>query len=243
MIGQDAPIASFAWTRAGAGEAERRVAELEGRLRQVEEEMAAAQQNMQATLRRQLDLQMERIDSFVAAAATLLLDRLAGAPGKEPDALRDLLDAAGPVRAGQPALDQTARQLQVMPEDGVFGSGWHREEVYPSGAFRWMSQRGLVLNPAPERPLATIRIDICHLYGTATPQMTAMLDDTPTTVALTPDGHGGFVAQLSPPDGPRPVRLLRLASLATGRPAEDGASGDRRVLYFAVSRIVFDFAG
>jgi hypothetical protein len=38
------------------------------------------------------------------------------------------------------------------------------------------------------------------------------------------------------------VRLARLASLTGGSPAEDGASTDRRVLSFAVSRVLFDYA-
>jgi hypothetical protein len=241
LVGQDAPVASFAWTRSGAGETERRFAELDGRLRQMEEEAAAAQQNALATLHRQLALQQERIDAFIAAAATLLLDRLAGAPGREQDALQGLLNAAGPVRAGQPAFDLTARQLLVAPEDGQFGAGWHREEVYPSGAFRWMSPRGLLLNPAPERPLLGVTLEICHLYKAAAPALTAMLDDAAAEVTVTPRGHGSFAARIVPAAGPQVARLLRLASLTGGSPAEDGTGADRRVLSFAISRVVFDY--
>lgn len=242
LIGQDAPIGRYTWTRSGVGEAERRLVDMEGRLRQLEEESAAAQQTLQATFRRQLELQQERIDAFIAAAATLLLDRLAVAPGQEQDALRDLLAAAGPVRAGQPALDITARQLLVMPEDGVFGAGWHREEIYPTGAFRWMSPRGLLLNPAPERPLAGIRLEICHLYKADAPALSVQFDDAPGDLRVSSDGQGGFTALITPPGGPRPARVLRLASLTGGSPAEDGASPDRRLLSFAISRIVFDYA-
>ena len=38
-------------------------------------------------------------------------------------------------------------------------------------------------------------------------------------------------------------RLVRIASLTGGSPAEDGASGDRRQLSFAVSRVVFEYTG
>ncbi|MFZ4408775.1 MAG: hypothetical protein ACOYOH_15640 [Paracraurococcus sp.] len=242
MVGQDAPIGHFAWTRGGAGEAERRVAELEGRLRQMEEEAAAAQQNLLATLRTQLTLQQERIDSFIAAAATLLLDRLATVPGRETDALHTLLADAGPVRAGDPLLDLKARQLEVPPDAGLFGSGWHRDEVYPSGAFRWMGPRGLLLNPAPGRSVASVTLDICHLYRASAPSVTAQFDDTEAAVTVSPQGGEAFTVRLVHPNGPHPLRLLRLASRTGGSPAEDGASGDRRSLSFAVSRVVFDYA-
>ncbi|MDO9706830.1 hypothetical protein [Paracraurococcus lichenis] len=243
LIGRDAPIASFGWTRAGAGEAERRLAELESRLRQLEEEALAQQQSLQATLRRQLDIQQERIDAFIAAAATLLLDRLAAAPGSEPEALRSLLATGAPAHAGQPVFDRTAPQLTVLPEDGLFGAGWHTEESYPSGSFRWMSLRGLLLNPAPERPLAAVTLQVCHLYNVEAPALSAMLDDAPAEAEVSADGYGGFTLRLRPAEGPRPVRLVRLESLTGGSPAEDGESTDRRVLSFAVSCVVFDYAG
>jgi hypothetical protein len=198
LIGLDAPVAHFGWTRQGIGAAERRLAELEARLRQMEEEQAAQQQNTQAMLRRQFSVQQERIDAFIAAAATLLLDRLAVVPGQEQDALRSLLDSAGPGGMGQPAPDLTARQVMVAPEDGLFGAGWHREEVYPTGAFRWMSPRGLLLNPAPQRPLAAITLEICHLYKAAAPALTAMLDDVAAELAVIPQEHGGFAVRIVP---------------------------------------------
>jgi hypothetical protein len=215
---------------------------MEGRLLQMEEAAAAQQQAAQATLARQLAVQQERIDAFIAAAATLLLDRLAGAPGREEDALRGLLATAGPVRAGQPALDLTARQLLVAPEDGVFGAGWHREEIYPDSAFRWMSTRGLLLNPAPERPLSAVTLEICHLYKAAAPSLTVMLDDAAGEVTVTPRGGGAFAVRIVPPGDAKPVRLLRLASLTGGSPAEDGAGPDKRMLSFAISRLVLDYA-
>ena len=242
LVGQDAPVGSFVWTRSGIGDAERRLIELEGRLRQMEEESAAAQQTLQVTLQRQLVLQQERIDAFVAAAATLLLDRLATVPGRAPDALRALLETAGPVRAGDPVLDLTARRLEVPPEAALFGTGWHREETYPDGSFRWMGPHSLLLNPAPERPLASVTLDICHLYRAAAPALTAQFDDAIAEIAVSAQGNGAFTVRLSHPAGLQPLRLLRLASMTGGSPAEDGDSGDRRQLSFAVSRVVFEYA-
>lgn len=242
MIGQDAPVARFGWVCSGVGETERSLAELETRLRQMEEEQAATQRGLQEMLRRQLALQQERVDSFIAAAATLLLDRLACAPGQEEDALRALLDSAGPARIGQTAVDLNASQVRVSVEDGVFGAGWHQPELYPTGSFRWMSARGLLLNPAPERRLAGVTLEICHLYEAAAPVLTATIDDVAAEVTATPDLHGGFRLRIEPADGPRPARLLRLASLTGGCPAETAGSSDRRVLSLAVSRAVFDYA-
>ncbi|TDH64022.1 hypothetical protein E2C06_04170 [Dankookia rubra] len=241
LVGQDAPAASIAWGRSGIGEAERRLIELEGRIRQMEDEAAASQQALQATLQRQLALQQDRIDAFIAAASTLLLDRLAAAPGREPDALRALLETAGPAQAGDPVLDVAARRLAVPPEAALFGTGWHREEIYPSGSFRWMGPRGLLLNPAPDRAVASVTLDICHLYRASLPSVTAQMDAAAAEVTVAEAG-GGFTVRLTHPEGPQPLRLLRLASLTGGSPAEDGAGSDRRQLSFAVSRVVFEYA-
>jgi hypothetical protein len=216
-------------------------ADLEGRLRRLEQSAAAGLAAAQEEMRRRLDIQQERIDAFIAGAASLLLDRLASVPGREQDALRSLLESAGPLRAGDPLLDLTAKQLEVQPEAGLFGTGWHGAEVYPSGAFRWMGPRGLLLNPAPERPVAGVTLDICHLYQTSAPSLTAQFDETAAEVAVA-SAPGGFAVRLTHPDGPRRLRLLRLDSMTGGCPAEDGVSGDRRRLSFAVSRVVFDYA-
>ena len=242
LIGQDAPVGSFAWGRSGIGEAERRMAELEGRLRQAEDEAAAAQRSLLETLQRQLALQQERIDAFIAAAATLLLDRLATAPGREPDALRALLQTAGPAPAGDPVLDLTALRLEVAPEAALFGAGWHGAEIYPSGSFRWMGPRGQMLNPSPARAVAGVTLDVCHLYRADAPALTAQLDGNAAEVAVAARGDGAFTVRLTCPGGPQPLQLLRLASLTGGSPAEDGVSGDRRQLSFAVSRVVFEYA-
>lgn len=241
LIGQDAPVARFGWSRSGVGETERRLVELEARLRQIEEEQAAAQRSLQEAVRQQCALQQERIDSFIAGAAALLLDRLAGAPGQEADALRALLESGGPVPVGQTALDLTAEQVRISPEDGVFGAGWHRAEVYATGSFRWMGARGLLLSPAPERALAGVTLEIRHLYRASIPAVIASIDDVAGEVEATPDRHGGFRLRITPADGPRPARLLRLASLTGGCPAEDGSSADRRMLSLAVSAAVFDY--
>ncbi|MBK1662295.1 hypothetical protein [Paracraurococcus ruber] len=242
MVGQDTPLGHFAWTRAGAGAQDRRLAELEARLRQMEEEQSVLQRDLQEKLRRQVAVQQERVNGFIAAAATLLLDRLATAPGAEQDALRGLLALTAPPQAAVPAGEASGRQVRVAPEDGVFGAGWHMEEVYPSGSFRWMSPRGLVLNPAPERLLAGVTLEVCHLYRADAPALTATLDDAAAAVEVEADEYGGFRVHIAPP-APRAVRLLRLVSLTGGSPSEDAGGTDRRVLSLAVSRVVFDYAG
>ncbi|WP_128079997.1 hypothetical protein [Roseicella frigidaeris] len=243
LVGQEAPVGSFAWARQEAGPAERRLVELEGRLRQLEEETAAAQQGLQAAMERRLALQQERIDAFIAAASTLLFDRLAGAPASGEDALRSLLADSGAVAAGDPLLDRLARRVELPLDSGLFGAGWHREEVYPHGAFRWMGPRSLLLNPVGDRDLVAVTLEISALYRAAAPAITAALDEAAAEVAVTPCGPDGFVLRLAPPGGPRPVRLLRLDSQTGGCPAEEGESGDRRLLAAAVSRIVFEYAG
>ncbi|WP_431269493.1 hypothetical protein [Dankookia sp. P2] len=105
-----------------------------------------------------------------------------------------------------------------------------------------MGPRGLLLNPAPDRRVASVTLDVCHLYRADAPALTAQLDAAAAEVVVRAQGDGAFAVRLTHPEGPQPLRLLRLASLTGGSPAEDGASGDRRQLSFAVSRVVFEYA-
>jgi hypothetical protein len=105
-----------------------------------------------------------------------------------------------------------------------------------------MSGRGLLLNPALDRPLTGVTLEICHLYRTRAPSLTAMLDDAAADVAVTDCGHGTYSVHLALPGEPRAVRLLRLSSIAASSPFEDGVSPDRRVLSLAVSGVVFHYA-
>jgi hypothetical protein len=105
-----------------------------------------------------------------------------------------------------------------------------------------MSLRGLLLNPAPDRPVSSVTLEVCHLYRASAPSVSAQFDEATAEVAVRPQGDGAFAVRLTNPAGSQPLRLLRLASLTGGSPAEDGASGDRRVLSFAVSRVIFEYA-
>jgi hypothetical protein len=55
-------------------------------------------------------------------------------------------------------------------------------------------------------------------------------------------GPHHFTLRITPPDGAMPCRLLRLQALTGGSPAEDGVSGDARVLSVAVSGVGFEYA-
>ena len=97
MVGLEAPIARFALAPATVGaDAAARVAELEGRLRRLEDAMAAGLEAMEHALRRRMDAQQERVDAFIEASASLLLDRVAAEDA--PAALRALAGTAAPRR-------------------------------------------------------------------------------------------------------------------------------------------------
>lgn len=247
LIGQEAPLARFAWTRAGAGETERRLAELEGRLRRLEQAASAGLAQAQEELRRRLDIQQERIDAFVEAAASLLLDRVTQAdppvdPGEAAKAaLRGLIAAASP-EAPEEAPRRIGSQVEIPPTAGQFGFGWHTPERDAGGEFRWLADRGQVVNPEPDRRLAGVTLETCHLYGAAEPALRAAFDDLLCRVTVTPAGPYRHQVRITPPEGTAPCRTLLLEALSSGSPARDGVSADARLLSMAVSRLVFDYA-
>lgn len=242
MVGLEAPLARFALAPPrGDGEAETRAAELEGRLRRLEDAMASGLQAMEHAMRRRMDAHGERVDAFIEAAAALLLDRVAAEDA--PAALRSLAGAGATVE-DDPAPLRLGDRVELPPDAGHLGFGWHEPERDGAGAFRWMGDRALVVSPEPHRPLAGVVLEVGHTYGAAEPRLAAAFDALPCSVAVERGEGGGrrFLVRIAPPDGPAPCRTLMLEALASGCPARDGASADPRLLSVAVYRLVFDYA-
>jgi hypothetical protein len=244
LVGQEAPLAQYAWSRAGAGTAEAALALLEARLERQEQTHAATLAAMDATLRQRLALQQDRIDSFIEAAATLLLDRLAGPEmdGDRHAALQALVGTVAPLPAAAHAPRGSRQRQEIGAHAAQFGPGWHAAEDSAEGAFRWMTEAGLIVSPLPERPVSSVLIDIQHLYGTPVPELQVLFDAVPGQVGASPLGQHGFLLRILPEGGPLACHALRLSSRHSGSPARDGASGDTRVLSVAVSRVVFQYA-
>ncbi|MDB5372789.1 MAG: hypothetical protein JWP04_1431 [Belnapia sp.] len=240
MPGLAAPLARFAWGPALPGA--ERLAELEARLLRLEQAGESMQASSQAQLEQRLARQQDRIDAFIDAAASLLLDRLTLAePAAE--ALRGLIAAASPATPPAAVFSPATEAPQAMlaPHDSGFDLGWHAAEEDAGGGFRWMTLQGLVRNPAPLRPVAGVTITVAHLYGAPAPAIEASFDAAPCLVEAQPEGPHQFRLRIIPPSGPAPCRMLRLQSLAGGSPAEDGVSGDTRQLSVAVAGLAFDY--
>jgi hypothetical protein len=252
IAGAEAPLASLAWSRAWAGEEDRRLVALEARLAELERGAEARLQQIIEEQRRNQVEQAERIDAFIDYAGALLLDRVAGTASEETGgdpalaALKALIASAGqrpamaPAAAEPPPASPASRA--VMPDSDYFSFGWHRLERDERGMFRWMTQNGVVTNPKPHRPVMAATVETLHLYGAERPVIRARLDGAETEVAVEEgEAPGRFRLRLITA-GPLPCRTLRLESLATGSPARDGISTDDRVLSLAVARVVFDYA-
>lgn len=245
--GTEAPLARFAWGPALPGAAP--LAVLEARLLRLEQAGQAALATLQAVLDRRLDQQQDRIDAFIDAAASLLLDRvlldrpdLLDRPEETAGtALRALIaDATSPPPAAPPPLLEGAEAV-LTPQDAGFDLGWHAAEEDAAGGFRWMSLQGLVRNPAPLRPVAGVVVEVGHLYGAPAPVVEASFDARPCLVEVLADGPHRHRLRLTPPGGAALCQMLRLQALAGGSPAEDGVSGDARMLSIAVTGVVFAY--
>lgn len=239
MVGLEAPLARFALAPAGGVDAAR-VAELEGRLRRLEDAMASGLDAMEHALRRRMDAQGERVDAFIEASASLLLDRVAA--DDAPTALRALVGSAAPPDIDGAAPHRLGNRVELPPDSGHLGFGWHPPERDAGGAFRWMADRALVVSPEPHRPLAAVTLEVGHLYAAAEPSLRASFDALPCAVSVEREGPHRFRVRVAPPEGAAPCRTLMLEALASGSPAKDGASPDARLLSIAVYRLVFDYA-
>jgi hypothetical protein len=242
MVGLEGPLARFVLAPATAGaDAAARMAEMEGRLRRLEDAMASGLQAMEHALKRRVDAQGERVDAFIEATASLLLDRVArGAEADAPAALRALVGSAAPGAEAAPL--RLGDQVELPPDSGHLGFGWHAPERDAAGAFRWMADRALVVSPEPHRLLAGVTLEVGHLYGASEPALRASFDALPCGVAVERDGAHRFRVRVSPPEGAAPCRTLTLEALASGSPARDGASSDSRLLSVAVYGLLFDYA-
>lgn len=243
MVGLEAPIARFVLAPAAQGaDAAARLAELEGRLRRLEDAMASGLEAMEHALRRRMDAHGERLDAFIEGSASLLLDRLAAAEDDAPAALRALVGSAAGAGDIDAALLRFGNRVELPPDSGHLGFGWHQAERDGAGAFRWMGDRALVVSPEPHRPLAGVALEVGHVYGAAEPALRASFDALPCAVSVEREGSDRFRVGIAPPEGPAPCRTLMLEALASGFPARDGASADPRLLSVAVYRLVFDYA-
>ncbi|WP_149535534.1 hypothetical protein [Siccirubricoccus phaeus] len=239
LVGREEPVAHYAWSRAGAGTTEAELARLEARLERLEQSLTAGHAALEASLRSRIGLQQERIDAFIEATATLLLDRLAGPDGAAGDRRAALLGLIGTLAPVVTEAAPTGRRQDVGPHAAQFGAGWHAPEDTESGSFRWMAEGGVVMNPFPERPVTAVLLHIPHLYQTPEPQLDIWLDTQPAHSLAMPDGSHGYVLRVTPETPPRAFSMLRLESRSSGSPARDGLSQDARVLSIAVSRVTF----
>ena len=249
VSGQEAPLASLAWARAWAGEEARRLVALEARLQELEQAAEARAAQLAAEQQRLDHAQRERIDAFIEYAGALLLDRQANtasaapaaavpAEGAGQAALRDLVSQAAEQAVEPVALSPLA--LAVSPGGPAFSFGWHGLEQDDGGEFRWMGDTGVVTNPAPHRLVTGLRVELRHVYGSELPSLQARLDGVLVEADVSGE-PGGFLLRLAPA-GAAPCRMLRLQSLRTGSPAEDGVSTDARRLSVAVARVVWEYA-
>ena len=165
-----------------------------------------------------VEAQGERVDAFIEASASLLLDRLSA--GEAPAALRALVGPAAPDEEAAPL--RFGNRVELPPDAGHLGFGWHPPERDAAGAFRWMADRALVVSPEPDRLLAGVSLDVGHLYGAAEPALRASFDALPCAVSSEREGGGArrFRVRISPPEGAAaPCRVLALEALASGSPA------------------------
>ncbi len=266
-LGQEAPVASFQYLRDRGDSLARQVLELEAKLAQVQQMASLQVATLSADFRQQLGAQQQRIDAFIDYASCLLFDQVASdalagadAAALEPDpamrqkinSFRTLIASATP-EAGIAAASspgggaQPPRALKVGARSSRLNFGWYDAEGDAQGEFRWMGQSGMVLNPAPNRVLREVTIELRHLFKASKPMLRLFLDTREMEAVVLP-GSAPNVSRITiavpPEDLPREgFQTLRIDSFIAGRPADEEEGGnDQRLLSLAVSEVVFTYA-
>ncbi len=246
VAGQEAALATLAWSRRDADAEAQRLVALEARLQEATEANQARIAQLAAEQQRLHLEQQARIDAFIEYAGALLLDRVAGtasalaAEDADLAALRALIAGAAPLPAAAGQTVPEGADSTVLPASPHFSFGWHQLERDAGGDFRWMGEAAAIGNPAPDRPLSQVVVHLRHLYGAERPALTARLDGAEAPTVLEGEGPAGWRLRITPA-GPAPCRTLRLASLHHASPAEQGTSADTRILSVAVARVEFHF--
>jgi len=265
VVGQEAPVASFQYARADSNALTRQVLEMEGRLAQVQQMTSLQIATLGADFRRQVAAQQQRVDAFIDYASCLLFDQVASdailaaddpALELDPEMSRKIAnfraliasatEEAGLVESAGKGGNSIPRGLRLKSRSSHFSFGWYDSEADAKGDFRWMGQSGMVLNPAPNRTLQTITIELRHLFKAEKPMLRLFLD-TQEVEAVALPGKSPNVARivvtLPPDEMPREgFQTLRIESFIAGRPAdEENGGNDPRLLSIAVSEIVFSY--
>jgi hypothetical protein len=261
VVGDEVPIASFHYVRQDADELPARVVALESRLTQLQQAASLQIASITADFRKRLEAQQERIDAFIDYASCLMFDQLAteavevaGAKALNTDhvmsdrmaAFRALINSPTSSPSPAAATPAPARVMGLGPDSDAFNLGWHDLEADSQGEFRWMNQNGMVLNPAPERPVERLSIGVRHVFKVRKPMVRVFLDAEEVAVRVVA-ARGICTFDLiveRRPDEPAlpPFQMLRIESFVAGSPSEGGDSSDSRILSIAVANVTLEYA-
>lgn len=259
-VGKESPLSSIVYRRADPDDSLRRIIQLESRLDQSQQATGYQIQALDNEFTARLGLLQDRIDAFIEYSASLLFDRIAVAPGQEvPDApARDAdnkekmrlfleLVKSGAKVLGDLSNDRgSSTDLRIVPlHSSAFSQGWYDVELDDGEEYRWMTSEAIVFNPAPEKRLLEVQIDVFGVYGAELPMLKCYFDGVSANVLRERpimDGPLTIRAQVPKDKAAISFDMLRIESLVSASPATLEGSEDQRLLSIAVSQIAFLYA-
>lgn len=133
--------------------------------------------------------------------------------------------------------------VEIPASSPLLRAGWHPMETGAEHQRRWMMESGTIRNPYSAWPVESILIRVRNVYGAAGPMLRCFADETELAVSWEGD-QGRFRIRARPIDGmPSPrFRLLRLDSLASGCPAQEGKGTDTRLISLLLDSVSFAYA-
>jgi hypothetical protein len=255
LVGTEAPITSVTFARMQVADQEKRLIELESRIRELQQlsglQIGALKSEFEANMARM----QRRMEVFIEYASAFMFDRKAAvvveasspadpALASKVTAFRELVSSAasgGATEAAQ-ALTQAVSTLPIR--SSLYAFGWYDVESTPEGEYRWMAQRSVVFNPEPQRPVAEVMMMVQAVYGADAPAIQCSFDSEDAEVAVERQpGPARFKIRIKHRSAKSThVQALRLESLNSGSPARDEGSHDDRVLSLSVLGIGFIYA-
>jgi len=245
LAGIDHPIATFSYRRETLSGEGAQLLKVSERLRQLEKSSVLQVELLKASVDQRLNVQQERLDSFIEYAMALILDNLAGPGGRgDPAALSNAVKQLRAIDArveSKTAPIAKPASIPVPLDTAGFAVGWYDMESNEGGYFRWMSQNGLIRNPDVSRPISSVQITISQVYASPAPTIRAFLDDQELSASTRREG-ALFILTLKPPPGAvARGESLMLESFAVGCPATDEGTSDNRLLSISAAHVLFHY--
>lgn len=239
VTGIDYPVANFTYVRSDPTLLTKRLIEIDEKVRQLQKSTFLQIEVLRDSLERRLNIQQERIDTFIEYAMSLLVDNLAAETSDKSPAIliESFKELESISHKSQPTVRVGMTSVALELDSPAFAFGWYDLERSDESSFRWMGQASLIRNPVLSRKITRIETIVSQVYGSHEPMLRATLDDQALLTTLEKRGTTFLVTLSAPEATPLAGESLYIESFVTGCPATDRGANDKRILSVSVTEL------